>query len=154
MVFLQGASRPTGPAGACLGLVDQGKVVLFVSKEITDEIRDVLTRPKTLQKFPLLSVDSVEAFVANLESKAVIAADVPRVIRLERDPRDEPYLNLAIVTRAHYLVSRDKDLLDLMNDTEFREQWPDLTILDPVAFLQIMKSDKAKGEASAIDGDS
>ena len=55
---------------------------------------------------------------------------------LSRDPKDEPYLNLAIATDASYLVSRDNDLLDLMTDSEFRTQHPDLKILDPVAFLR------------------
>jgi len=36
------------------------------------------------------------------------------------------------------LVTRDLDLLDLMKDTTFRQQFPSLTILDPVAFLKLM----------------
>jgi 23S rRNA G2069 N7-methylase RlmK/C1962 C5-methylase RlmI len=31
---------------------------------------------------------------------------------------------------------RDKDLLDLMADADFRERFPDLVILDPAAFLR------------------
>jgi len=33
------------------------------------------------------------------------------------------------------VVSRDKDLLDLMDDPDFRQRFPHLTILDPPAFL-------------------
>ena len=55
---------------------------------------------------------------------------------LDRDPKDEIYVNLAIEAGASYLVSRDKDLLDLMNDPDFRSRFPGLTILDPVAFLK------------------
>lgn len=39
--------------------------------------------------------------------------EVPREVALDRDPKDEPYLNLACVSGAEYLVSRDADLLDL-----------------------------------------
>jgi putative PIN family toxin of toxin-antitoxin system len=136
MVFLQGAGRPAGPARACFRLVDEGRVTLCLSAEILTEVRDVLTRPKTLRKFPLLSLEWVETFVQNAEAKAVVPIEVPRTFTLPRDPKDEPYLNLAIAVGAEYLVSRDKDLLDLMHDESFRQRYPELTILDPVAFLQ------------------
>jgi putative PIN family toxin of toxin-antitoxin system len=113
MVFLQGAARPAGPARACLRLVDENRVTLFVSPDTLAEIRDVLTRPKTQKKFPLLSPESVDVFVESVESKAVLLSGVPRAETLGRDPKDEPYLNLAIVARTQYLVSRDCDLLDL-----------------------------------------
>jgi putative PIN family toxin of toxin-antitoxin system len=136
MVFLQGAGQPAGPARACFRLVDEERVTLCLSAEILTEVRDVLTRPKTRCKFPLLSSEWVETFVHNVESKAVVLAAVPQVFTLERDPQDEPYLNLAFATGASYPVSRDKDLLELRNDDNCRQRYPDLTILDPVAFLQ------------------
>ncbi len=61
---------------------------------------------------------------------------VPKAVALPRDPKDEPYLDLAIAAKAHYLVSRDLDLLDLMHDASFRQSQPGLVILDPAAFLQ------------------
>ena len=107
---------------------------------------DVLTRPKTQRRFPLLSPEWAEIFVQNVQSKAVVLADVPRTFPLERDPKDEPYLDLAIAARAHYLVSRDLDLLDLMNDESFRGRYPDLTILDPAAFLQAIGREEQAGQ--------
>lgn len=142
MVFLQGAGRPAGPARACLRLVDEGRVTLCLSAEILAEVRDVLARPKTLRKFPLLSPEWVEAFVENAASKAVVLTQVPKAAALERDPKDEPYLNLALAVRARYLVSRNRDLLDLMEDEGFRQSYPDLLILDPVAFLQAVAGSK------------
>jgi putative PIN family toxin of toxin-antitoxin system len=140
MVFLQGAGRPAGPARACFRLAEEDRVTLLVSPEILAEVRDVLTRPKTQRKFPLLSAEWAETFVRNIESKAVLIADVPQAFTLERDRKDEPYLNLALAAKAHYLVSRDLDLLDLMADEGFRQRYPDLTILDPPAFLQALTS--------------
>jgi putative PIN family toxin of toxin-antitoxin system len=136
MVFLQGAGRPAGPARACFRLVDEGKVVLCLSPGILTEVRDVLTRPKTQKKFPLLTPAWVEEFIENAKCKAMVISEVPKVLALERDPKDEPYLNLALATASQYLVSRDKDLLDLMKDNGFRQRYAALTILDPVAFLE------------------
>jgi predicted nucleic acid-binding protein len=65
---------------------------------------------------------------------------VPKAFSYERDPHDEPYLNLAIAVDAQYLVSRDKDLLDLMADSAFRGQYPGLSIVDPVTLLRTLKS--------------
>jgi predicted nucleic acid-binding protein len=60
-----------------------------------------------------------------------------------RDVDDEPYLNLAIEVQADYLVSRDNDLLDLVNPTtadavafQRRFSFSFVKIVDPVAFLK------------------
>jgi len=67
-----------------------------------------------------------------------VLSEVPRVFTLERDPKDEPYVNLALATGAQYLVSRDRDLLDLMSVADFRQRYPALNILDPPAFLRAL----------------
>jgi len=136
MVFLQGAARPAGPAAACLRLVDDGNVVLCISTEILNEVRDVLTRPETLRRFPELSIEWVAAFVGHLELKGIVFAKVPKAVILPRDPKDEPYVNLAIATGAKYLITRDYDLLDLMKDEDFLGRHSGLHILEPVAFLR------------------
>lgn len=53
-------------------------------------------------------------------------------ITLARDPKDEPYLNLAAHSQADYLVSRDRDLLEA---DAIAKKMPTLRIVDPVAFL-------------------
>ncbi len=136
MVILQGAGKPQGPAGACLRLVDKGQVMLCVRNETLAEVRDVLTRPEVQRRFPRISPEWVETFVDNIRSKAVIFSEVPDLVALPRDPKDEPYLNLAVSAAARYLVSRDRDLLDLMFDAAFRARYPDLAILEPVSFLR------------------
>jgi len=143
MVFLQGAGRPASPARACFRLVDEERITLCLSADILTEVRDVFMRAKTVKRFPLLTPEWVDAFVQNTESKAVKLPQVPKVFSFERDPKDEPYLNLAIATRANYLVSRDQDLLELMNNSDFRKRFPELTILDPVEFLKEMARQEA-----------
>src|ERR1700745_4046273 len=100
MIFLQGAARRESPAGMCLLLVELGAVELCISKEITDEIRDVLTRPRMRQKFSTLTDQLVNRFLESLERQAVLISDVPRVFTYESDPKDEPYINLAFAEGA------------------------------------------------------
>lgn len=110
------------------------------------EVRDVLTRPKTLRKFPALSPEAVDAFLQDVEGLAVRVDSVPRNFALPRDPKDEPYINLALAAGALHLVSRDRDLLDLMGDSDFRQRFPDLHILDPVALLAVLRASEVPQE--------
>jgi len=83
-----------------------------------------------------------------VEARAELATDAPRVFELPRDPKDEPYINLAIAARARYLVTRDKNLLDLKDDEALRRLARALTILDPAAFLQDLALERHRGGAS------
>jgi len=74
VILLQAAARVTGPAGACLQAVRDGRLGLVVSPEVLAKVRDVLTRPKTLRKFAALTLDVVDAF---LEDVAGIAVTLP-----------------------------------------------------------------------------
>jgi putative PIN family toxin of toxin-antitoxin system len=115
--------------------VRDGRLELFLSPDILAEVRDVLTRPRVLRKFPTLTPEAVDVFLADLASHATTLDAVPRAFPLPRDPKDEPYVDLAVAAGARYLVSRDDDLLDLMGDAAFRQWFPDLTVIDPVALL-------------------
>lgn len=141
MVFLQGAARRESSAGMCLLLVELGAIELCLSKEIVDEIRDVLTRPVLRQKFSSLTDHLVNQFIESLERHAVVVHDVPRIFEYGRDPKDEAYINLALAAGATYLVSRDKDVLDLANPSNpkgerLRRMSAHLKILDPMTLLR------------------
>jgi putative PIN family toxin of toxin-antitoxin system len=144
MIFLQGAARRESAAGACLLLVELDAIELCVSQEIMAEVRDVLARPRVRQKFPALTDQIADRFFTALEERAVVVSEVPRVFKFDRDPKDEPYINLAIAARVSYLVSRDSDILDLADASNpdgerLRHQAPELRILEPVTFLVEMR---------------
>jgi predicted nucleic acid-binding protein len=63
-----------------------------------------------------------------------------------RDPKDEPYINLAIAAGADYLTSRDKVLLDLMKDPEFTSKYPGIRILDPASLLRELEEEGHRTE--------
>jgi putative PIN family toxin of toxin-antitoxin system len=140
MIFLQGAARRESPAGICLLLVELGAVELYLSPEIINELRDVLTRPRLRVRFPALTDHLVNEFLKSLERQAVLIPDVPRIFSYERDPKDEPYINLALAANATHLVSRDKDVLDLAKQSNpegerLRKNSATLRIVDPITFL-------------------
>jgi putative PIN family toxin of toxin-antitoxin system len=139
MVFLQASTRQGGPAARLfIDYVEGGHLILYVSDAILDEVRDVLGRPQIRAKNPALTDETVDEFLVRVAQVAQKIDNVPATFTLPRDPDDEPYLNLALATAAEYLVTRDKDMLDLMQDSAFRAQYPTLTILTPVALLQAL----------------
>lgn len=145
MIFLQGAARRESPAGVCLALAEQKIIDLRVSRDILAEVGDVLRRPAVQSKFPALTDGVVAEFITALESIATVIDTVNRGFALERDPKDEPYLNLACAIGADYLVTRHADLLDLAIATEgvgqlVREKHPRLTIVDPICFLRAVRA--------------
>jgi putative PIN family toxin of toxin-antitoxin system len=140
-LFLQTALKRHGPAAACFDLLEAGRVQLVTSDAVLAEVREVLVRPKLLRKYPQLSSPWVAEFLESAFARALHFDEVPERFSYPRDPQDEPYLNLALAAGATYLVSRDKDLLDLQDPTsepgqELRQHLLQLTILDPVTFLQ------------------
>ena len=73
-----------------------------------------------------------------IERIAVRVDEVGTGIPLARDPKDEPYLNLAAYVEADFLVSRERDLLEA-TDT-IAKTISNLRIVDPVAFLVAVRA--------------
>lgn len=140
MVFVQAAANEKGPAARILDLLDEGKITLYVSKLILAEARYVLSRSDVRASLRKLTDIAVEALFERLTQRATLIRQVPKHFVYRRDPKDEPYINLAVAVKADYLVSRDNDLLDLMKwDTEagreFQQRFRFLKIVTPEGFL-------------------
>jgi predicted nucleic acid-binding protein len=93
----------------------------------------------------------VDAFIAWVRSFSTIAFVVPKHMSYPRDPDDEPYLNLAIAAQASYIVSRDNDLLNLMQSQDevslfFRKQFPNIRILDAVSFIEVISKQQQSNQ--------
>jgi putative PIN family toxin of toxin-antitoxin system len=137
--FLQALASPRGPAGRCVQLAIEGKVNLFISPYVLEELREVTSRPKVIVQLRLVT-NRVEEFFEAVEIAATLLDGFPEVFTYHRDPDDAHYVNLALAAQAKLIVSRDRDLLDLMDrgrepGADFAVRFPQLRILDPVRFL-------------------
>ncbi len=147
MIYLQATANEKSPAAALLRLVEQEEIVLYLSREVIAEVKDVLSRPKLRASLPTINDVTVEALFKRLERIAVLVRQVPHVFEYARDPKDEKYINLAAVADAQYIVSRDTDLLELMTGhsedcKEFRQRFRPLKVVDPLSFLSLIEPTK------------
>jgi predicted nucleic acid-binding protein len=55
----------------------------------------------------------------------------PAYVAFERDPEDEMVLNLAIHLEADFIVSKDRDLLDLSRTSGWQTAYPTIRIIPP-----------------------
>ena len=144
MLFFRAASRPHR-VQPLFELVDQGRVTICLSADVSAEIRDVLTRPKLLAKYPALTTEAVDSLLAHYTRLAHWIGAVPEHYVLTRDPKDSKYLNLAIEAKAPYVVTADLDLLDLTRPNspagqDFRGRYPAVQVLTPSEFLAIVSA--------------
>ena len=141
MILLQAVAKAASPAGACLRLVELGLIDLFSSDETLAELEDVLNRPMLRRKLRTITDERVVRLMALLRHKAHIIKDIPRAFAYPRDPKDEPYINLAVAAKASFLISRDRDLLDLADAVSpeavrLRSLAPEIRIVAPEIFLE------------------
>jgi putative PIN family toxin of toxin-antitoxin system len=118
-----------GSARKCLKLAAERRVFLFVTDEILAEYESVI--PETLaQEVPEVNPQPKLAWI---KSKARLVEPSPLGKRRSRDAKDDVYLAAALGASAEYIVTYDKDLLDL--DKPFGIQ-----TLRPAEFLRRIKA--------------
>ena len=101
-----------------------GSFVLLSSPATRAELADVLARPAIRR----LSVAPLDKLAWGLER---FSEHVPGDLALSgacRDPKDDRFLACAVEGQAHYLVSSDRDLLDM-------RRYRDVAIVNPGQFL-------------------
>jgi putative PIN family toxin of toxin-antitoxin system len=98
-----------GELSKIVGLWQKGKIVPVISKEIFNELRTVLGYPK----FSLTQEERDSIIENEILPYFEIVEVVKEVKGVCRDPEDDKFISCAISASADYIVSGDKDLLDL-----------------------------------------
>jgi putative PIN family toxin of toxin-antitoxin system len=137
-VFAQALINPRGPAGACVSAAQAHRVRVFVSNHLLRELREL---PRKLPLRLSVTDNRVEALIVDIATYAEFVDPVPSIFVYPRDPDDAHYVDLALATGADLVVSRDRDLLDLMSEANadgriLREHHPKFRVLTPPELLQ------------------
>lgn len=142
-VYFQALINEEGPAGKCFTAALNGDFRLFFSRFVVAEIRRTASDAVLRAKFRQITDEQLDQLIANVEKVGHVVAHVPERFKHQRDPDDAHYVNLALASGAKYVLSRDKDLLDLMDQSrsegrEFRRRFRSLQIVAPQEFLRLL----------------
>ncbi len=111
----------------------QERVHLYTAEEILQEIRRVLLEKNHIRDRYNYSMADVGIFLTHLREISTIVRHLPKIVVIERDPKDDMIVACAVAASADYIVSRDKDLLDL-------GKYRHIQIVSPENFMQILRN--------------
>lgn len=142
-VLFQAMISAAGPAAACVANARRGRVTLFISQYVVDELVDLSGRPKLQAQFGI-SIEQSAVFIQDLRSFAIFVDDVPSVYAHPLDPDDSHYVNLAVTTKSELIVSRDRHLRNLMDaqrpeGAAFLARFPGIRVLNQEELLADLK---------------
>lgn len=106
--------------------ISDGRIAIVTTKQLLTELKTVTSREKLRKYFPR---DSVKELIALLGAVAE-EVDIEPKHFINRDPKDNFLLDLIDFSKADYLVTGDKDLLEhnpfitaqILTPVEFEEQ--------------------------------
>jgi len=113
----------------------RGAFELVLSPQILDEMARALFYER-IRKFRWMSEDEVLTLLQSLAGESVLAPGKASV-KASRDPEDDKFLAAAVEAQADYVVSGDKDLLDL-------KAYKGARIVTPAQFLTILRPEERK----------
>ena len=129
VVFVRGLINPRGFAGKLVfEYADQYELIL--SQPIVEELLEVLQRPELTRKFKTLPRMNLAEVLSLLEQAELV--DLLGFPPVSRDPNDDKFLATARAGNAAFVISADKDLLDL-------RKYEGIRIVNVAAFLRILE---------------
>jgi len=90
--------------------IRNGQITIITCTEQLHELSEAFRKPK-FQKY--FQTNQIATFFSFLEGVSLIVPITTAIAPLCRDPKDDYLLALSIKSDAHYLVTGDKDLLEI-----------------------------------------
>lgn len=115
-----------------LVLLCEEKVDLYTAEEILQEIRHVLLEKEHIRNRYSYSATDADVFITRLQEISIVVRQLPEISVIERDPKDDMMIACAVAASADYVISRDKDLLDL-------GEYQDIQIVTPEDFIHTLR---------------
>lgn len=89
-------------------LIADGRIIIITTEQLLDEIKLVTSRDKLKKYFPKEKVTELIEFLEVISEKI----DIRPIYFVSRDPKDNFLLDLIDFSKADYLITGDKDLLE------------------------------------------
>lgn len=108
----------------------QGKIVILMSRDIIEEILEVLMRPRIGAPFSY-----IERLGKVIYKKAIIVKPRQPLKVILYDPKDNKFLECAVEGKADYIISGDEHLLSL-------KEYQGIKIIKAKAFLEELEKER------------
>jgi putative PIN family toxin of toxin-antitoxin system len=108
-----------------------GRFVLVTSLYQVEELSHVLAYPRIASRLQMSDAE-VDLILAALLSEADVVPGALQLPGVTRDPKDDPLVTCAVEGAAGYLVSGDRDLLELV-------EYENIQVVTPRDFAQILQ---------------
>jgi putative PIN family toxin of toxin-antitoxin system len=131
VVFVRALINPKGRWGRLLFDVSD-RYVIVSSPEIIKEILEVINRPELRRRFPEMArLPPLARVLSKLEDADVVE---PRNrLSVCHDPHDDKFFECAVAGHADYIVSEDRDILDI-------PQYDGIKTVSAAQFLELLSS--------------
>jgi len=103
---------------------------LVLSRPVIVEILEVLNRPELTKKFKSLQEIDMRTVLDYISQAELV--DIPIIPNTSRDPKDNMFLATAEEGNCHYIISEDRDLLDL-------QEYNGIQIITAEEFLSVLE---------------
>ncbi len=138
--LVRGVLNPQSASGEVMRKCLDGSFELLLSRSVLNEYREVLAYTHLTERKPELTHRSVALILIRLRYVGQYFPHITRHFHLPRDPRDEKFIELAIMGRPNFLVTYDNDLLALAEGHDetakrFRRLLPGIRLLNSEDFL-------------------
>lgn len=112
-------------------LIEEGKAELYISREMLEEVEDVLNRDK-FKDIIIKTNQTSNQIVQKIISFSHLVIGSKLNINVCRDADDNMILECAVHAKADFIVSGDKDLLSL-------KEYKNIKIISTNEILKILK---------------
>ena len=109
-LYVTACISPNGPSARIIALWRNDRFDLSTSDPVLAEFDDVLSRDR-IRRLVRQPPGWIAALRRDLHDRAMRV--IPEAVQAARDPADDPILGTAVAASADYLVTGDRDLLDL-----------------------------------------
>lgn len=129
-ILVRAMLNPDGSVGPIVEFLRDGHYLCLYSEETLNELIDVLGRPRMVHRYGI-TADEVDALCA-LVIRRGEQVKPNLTITSCRDPKDNKFLEVAVIGKADVIVTGDKDL-------EALDPFEGIPMIQPAKFLHLLR---------------
>lgn len=133
-VLVSALINPHGSPARIIDYAFEGKIRLFISPPIVEELERVLSYPNLMKRHGLVR-EQLKEFVSDLLSTMLLVEGEEAIEVITEDPSDNKYLSCALNAKADLIISEDVHLLKL-------EEYRGIQIVTAAQFLEIREREE------------